>query len=339
MKRTLAFVLTMLMMLSLSACGGVNLNFTGVSPFRNIRDEAVNAQVDTLVSTFADEHGLEGISAGVISGKETRFVNIGEGMGEHTVMPIGTMTNMFVGMLAADHERIGYLDRNQNVSDWLNSPVDIPQNSGEDIKVWHLAANMSGLGDADTFDNSYLTAGMMYQQLPNSSFSFGLGEGHYESSLGYALLSETLRQTYNMNANFVNLVNNQVISKMQLNDSSFARGDSLAGFNGYQTTTYDLLKVVGYCTGALNYDEALTKTLALAMEPVGADSGRTLAFEYGKMGSEDKVENYVYFRAGEMDGISSYIAFIPELDIGVSLIARGDADLESLGVELLSVIK
>ncbi|MBQ3062120.1 MAG: hypothetical protein IJD03_00505, partial [Clostridia bacterium] len=74
MKRTLAFVLTMLMMLSLSACGGVNLNFTGVSPFRNIRDEAVNAQVDTLVSAFADEHGLEGISAGVISGKETRFV-------------------------------------------------------------------------------------------------------------------------------------------------------------------------------------------------------------------------------------------------------------------------
>lgn len=339
MKRIFAFILSLAMMLGLSGCGGVNLNFTGVSPFRNIRDEAVIAQVDALVSTFADEQGLEGISAGVISGKETRFVNIGEGMGEHTVMPIGTMSNMFVGMLAADHERIGYLDRNQSVSDWLNCPTEVPENNGEQIKVWQLAANMSGLGDADTFGHSYLTAGMMYEQLPQAEFSFAAGEDIYESSLGYALLSETLRQTYNMNANFVNLVNNQVISKMQLNDSSFARGDSLAGFNGYQTTTYDLLKVAGYCTGALSYDEALTKTLNLAMEPVGTDSGRTLAFEYGKMGSGDTVENIVYFRTGEMDGVSSFIAFIPELDIGVSLMARGEAELESLGLELLSALR
>ena len=69
------------------------------------------------------------------------------------------------------------------------------------------------------------------------------------------------------------------------------------------------------------------------------DEVTELAFEYGKAGSGDAVENYMYFRTGEMDGVSSCIAFIPELGIGVSVMARGEAELADFAAELLMAIR
>ena len=40
----------------LSGCG-VNLNFSGTSPFRNLRDDAVNRAVEEAVGSFMEAEG------------------------------------------------------------------------------------------------------------------------------------------------------------------------------------------------------------------------------------------------------------------------------------------
>lgn len=335
MKKIAALLMTLSMLL-MGGCAGVNLNFTGVSPFRNIRDTDKIAAIDKTVDDYMASSEAEAISVGVINGKETRFVSRGEDMNEHTVLPIGKMTTMFAGMLVSNFEYNTWLGHGESVSDWIKSPAALPRPDGQDIKVWQLVCGLSGLGDADVGDKDYYTAGMMYNQLARGDFYFDSGSQDYESSLGYALLTECLRQSYNMNANFVNLINNQVIVKMDLRSSAFARGDALAVYDGYESTAYDLLKVVGYCGGMLEYDVALSETIKGALTEVWSGDGQnlSLSFEIDKTG-----ENAIYYKSGNADGVSSYIAFIPDLGVGVSILAKGDLELSALAGLLLEQVR
>lgn len=336
MKKAASLIIALTLVVLTTGCADINLNFSGVSPFRNIRDEQLIEKLNSTVDEFAEAEGITDISVGVLSGKEARFINRGDEMNEHTKLPIGQMTTMFAGMLVSNFEYNRWLGADEYVSDWLKTPEQVPQYNGQRIKIWQLACNMSGLGDFDTFGKSYATSGMMYNQLGNADMQFEPGSEHYSSTLGYALLCETLRQSYNMNANFVNLINNQVIVKMDLQNSAFLRKDALAAYDGYESTTYDLLKVAGYCTGSFEYDEVLTKTISGALEERWSDGTGTgsLAFDMDKTG-----DNTVYFKTGSGDGSVSYIAFIPDLGIGVSINAMGNADMSALAGSLLSLLK
>ncbi|MEA4920236.1 MAG: serine hydrolase [Clostridiaceae bacterium] len=335
MKKAASLIIALALVM-MTGCADINLNFSGVSPFRNIRDEQLIESINNTVDEFIKAEGITDISVGVLSGKEARFINRGDNINEHTKLPIGQMTTMFAGILVSNFEYNRWLGADEYVSDWLKTPEQVPRYNGERIKVWQLACNMSGLGDFDTFGKNYATAGMMYNQLENAEVKFEPGSEHYNSTLGYVLLCETIRQAYNINSNFVNLINNQVIVKMDLQNSAFERKDALAAYDGYESTTYDLLKVVGYCTGSFEYDEGLTKTISGALEERWSDGtgSGSLAFNIDKTG-----DNTVYFKAGSGDESVSYIAFIPELGIGVSINAMGSADLSTLAGSLLGLVK
>lgn len=341
MKRITAILTAAAVFLLTGCAGGVHLNFSGVSPFRNIRDGGKIAAIDSAVADFQNESGVTGLSVGVIDGKETRFVSAG-GMDEHTKVEIGTMTQMFTGMLIGNFEANKWLDRQQVVSDWFQSPARVPVwlpadaaegERGTAVQVWQLATHTSGLGAFDTFGKAYATGGMLHNQLDGAALAFEPGTQQADSTLGYALLCETLRQCYNMNAKYTNLVNNQIIVKMDLQNSAFVREDALAGYDGYQSTAYDLTKVVGYCTGALVADEMLTGNIAAALEEVEG-LGRSLAFD---MDTEDG--RTVYYKTGSGDGTVSCIAFIPELQTGVAINAAGSADLMPLARALLEAVR
>lgn len=342
MKRIIALLTAAAVFLLTGCAGGIHLNFSGVSPFRNIRDGGRIAAIDRAVADFQSQSGVTGLSVGVISGKETRFVSAG-GMDEHTRVGIGAMTQMFTGMLIGNFEANKWLDRQQAVADWLRSPADVPAwlpdgaaegTEGTPIRVWQLATHTAGLGDFDTYGRDYATGGMLHNQLDAARVAFQPGTAQADSTLGYALLCETLRQCYNMNAKYTNLVNNQIIVKMDLRDSAFVKWDALAGYDGYESTTYDLTKVVGWCTGALSTDEMLSRNISAALEEVEG-LGRSLAFD---METPEDGQT-LYFKTGSGDGTVSCIAFIPQLKIGVAVNAQGSADLLPLARALLAAVR
>lgn len=333
MKKAAAFI-TAISILLLTGCGGVRLNFSGVSPFRNIRDEAVISAVDQAVDDYQTQSGGEGVSAAVMHGKETYFTGRGS-MNEHTVMPVGDMTQMFMGMLVSHFENRKYVDKTAGLSDRLKTPEALPEAVGS-LELWQLACNISGLGGVDTGEKDYFTAGMLYEQLGSVALEYEPGTQRHGSEMGYALLTEYLRQSYNMNANFVNMINNEVITRFDLQDSSFARRDMLAAYDGYQSTVYDLLKVAGYCGGMLENDETLSKLVSGAEEEMWSGDGQrvSLAFDVSE------IDGYtLYSRSGESGGVMSYVAFIPELSIGVSAISDGGGELSGLCAQLIEAVK
>ena len=333
MKRSLG-VLLLCACLLLTGCAGVTLNFTGASPFRNIRDEATISAVDDDVNYFFEDNGAR-VSAGVMRGKETRFVSRGDGMNEHTRLPIGRVTEMFTGLLVSNFEVNRWLTPDKNVSDWIRTPCGVPQNDGHELTVRELACNVAGLGDVDDLGNGYFTYGMMYDQLADAPFSAPAGEERRASDMGYALLSECLRQSYNMYANYVNLVSNQVIGKMDLQNSGFSRFDALASCDGYISTAYDLMKVAGYCGGMLENDKALTDTVqgALAEQWTDGETTLTLAFDV-----RDWDGHKVYFKTAQTDGSDAFLAFMPDLGVAVTCLADGPCGIASLGFALLDDI-
>ena len=96
-------------------------------------------------------------------GKETYFTGRGS-MTEHTVMPVGDMTQMFMGMLVSHFENRKYVDKTAGLSDRLKTPEVLPEDVGS-LELWQLACNISGLGGVDTGEKDYFTAGMLYEQL------------------------------------------------------------------------------------------------------------------------------------------------------------------------------
>ncbi len=333
MKKLLA--ISVALCVFLTGCAGVTLNFSGVSPFRNIRDTEL---ISALSQSIADKTALLGMndySVGVISGKHVKFFSSGD-MDEHAQVNIGEMSQMFVGMLVGDFESRRWLGHDETVSDWFWKGVNIPGYEGEQFKVWQLACNVAGLGDMDTRGKAYATAGMLYNQLDEAALSFAPGEGYYQSELGYALLCELLRQSYNINANMVNLIGNQTYFKMDLQNSHMERKDALAGYNGFVSTSYDLMKVVGQCTGALLQDEWLGKAIAVSMTEVCTTEGapQSMSFYVTELNG-----NKVYYRAGQSEDGASAIAFCPALGTGVTVTSREKAaDVAALAVELLAEV-
>ena len=344
MRKFTAIFMAMALFL-LSGCG-VNLNFSGTSPFRNLRDDAVNSAVEEAVGSFMAAEGISDISVGVISGKETQFVNHGE-MGEHTKVKLGTMSQMFTGMLIPymTNEIGKPVDIDQIADDWFHSASPVPvwgaekteeeadAAEGTPIEIWQLALHMSGLDAFNTYGKDYATGGMLHNQIADAPLNFEPGTDTLESPLGYALLCETLRMNYNMNARYVNLVGNQVTGLMDMWESGFWKADALAGYDGYQSTTYDLLKVVAHINGVLDQSAVLRRQLDAVLEEVHG-TGKTLSFDMDKSG-----EQTVYFRTGTGDDTTACLAVIPELDIGVTITAGGDADLMVLANTLLDILK
>lgn len=336
-------------------CGcGVDLNFTGVSPFRNLRDSAKTEAIAEAVDAFMEEEGLTDLSAGIIRGKETEFVRRGE-MNEHTKVRLGTMSQMFTGMLIPYMtDYIGKpADIQQVADDWFHSASPVPvwsaeqpegeeapaegeetEVTGQPIRLWHLALHQSGLGAFNTYGKDYATGGMLHNQIADAPLAFEPGTDTADSPLGFALLCETLRMNYNMNAKYVNLVGNQVTGLMDMQNSGFWKGDALAGYDGYQSTAYDLLKVAAHVNGVLDQNQTLRAQLDASLIEVG-NTGKTLAFDMDKSG-----EQTVFFRTGKGDdGMVSCIAILPDLDLGVTITARGEADLMVLADQLLEIVK
>ncbi len=331
MRRSIAALL-LCACLFLTGCADVPLNFTGTSPFRNIRDDATIAALDATVDGFC-QNGAR-LSVGVMRGKQARFISRGADMGEHTRLPIGRMTEVFTGLLAANFEYNRWLGPDEVVSEWIKTPCEVPR-SGEPLKVWQLACNVSGLGGVDEMGRGYFTAGMMYDQLADAPFSAAPGEERAASDMGYALLGECLRQSYNMYANYINLVGNQIIGKMDLQNSGFSRFDALASCDGYISTSYDLLKVAGYCGGMLEYDKSLSETVKLALVEHWTDGEQTLTLAFDV---RDWDGHKVYFKTGETEDSRAFIAFMPDLAVGVSALAADDCDIAALGFALLDDI-
>lgn len=343
-----------LSLILLSGCG-VHLNFSGTSPFRNLRNGEINQAVESAVDGFVADGNLEDISVGVLSGKQAQFVNRGQ-MGEHTKVKLGTMTQMFTGMLIPFMTNDNIINKpsdiDQIADDWFHSTSAVPvwpaeeeaaPAEGEDaegegpagtpIEIWQLALHMSGLGAMDTFGKDYATGGMLHNQIENATLDFEPGTAMQDSTLGYALLCETLRMNYNMNAKYVNLVGNQVTGPMDMQNSGFWKADALAGYDGYESTTYDLLKVAAHVNGVLDQTPNLRMQLDGALEEVH-DTGKTLAFDMAELNG-----NTVYFRTGSGEGTTSCIAIIPALDIAVSINAGGNADLMALANQLLDILQ
>lgn len=325
MKKLLALTLVLALSLSATGCGGVNLNFSGTSPFRNIRDE----NIQSLVETALGEYSGQNISVGVMRGRETCFRSIGDGMNEHTVLPVGQLATMFVGLLVANFEDNGWLSRDEIMADWINSPAGVPT-GGENTTVRQAVCGLADWGEAKRDENGYFTSGMMFHQGFEAPVEVRT-EGE-PSSLAYAFLCECLRQSYNMNADFVNLISNQVVVKMDLQDSAFFRRDILASFDGFESSCYDLMKVVGYCGSMLEYDDSLSRTVEIARKD--PESQMTLAFDIYQSDGQT-----VCFKSASADGGSAYIAFIPELEVGVAVIADGEVELDALGQRLLDIVK
>ena len=349
MKKMSALLLSLCLFL-LCGCSGINIS--GVSPFRNIRDDSLLSGINDTLDAWVSDNGISDVSLGVLKGTSAAFANRGQ-LNEHSKAGIGQMTGMFTGLLVSNFEYNSWIDRDQFVDEWINTAgAAVPSYEAESglslpslsmnspsfdgrLTVGQLACAVSGLGEFDTFGKSYATVGMMYNQLDEAGFLFAPSSSVSPSSLGTALLCECLRQSYNMNANFVNLINNQVIVKMDMQESEFEKKDALAGFDGYQSTVYDLLKTVGYLSGAFDSDEAFEKTVEGALSEVWSDgeTSLSLAFNIEQMGGYT-----VYTRQGMGDGYSSYIAFVPELDTGISVICSENTALDDLAGDILSLI-
>ena len=121
MKKLLSLTLCLLLLL----CGCGITRFDKVSPFHQFTDGEAAEQVRRLCAAFYEDQALTGMSVGILKDGEVAFYNFGvketggSPVTEDTVYELGTMSELFTGIMFSEWVGRGYLTEDQPLATYF----------------------------------------------------------------------------------------------------------------------------------------------------------------------------------------------------------------------------
>ena len=150
-----------------------------------------------------------GIAVAVIENGAPRFVAHGhpalgdaEGIDEHTVFEIGSVTKLFTNVLLAEQVLAGKIDLDAPIVNYLPAGIVLPERGGKQITTFDLVTHSSGLPSvppglgAANPANPYAGYGAapLYQFLQSYQLPRDIGAEFEYSNIGLALVAQAVEQ-------------------------------------------------------------------------------------------------------------------------------------------------
>jgi serine-type D-Ala-D-Ala carboxypeptidase/endopeptidase len=206
------------------------LGITLTNPARASADDFTDA-VQSLASNYVTlDHKCAGIVIGLVDAHGSRIITCGKSdnpkspeLNGDTVFEIGSITKVFTTLLLQDMVDRGKMKMDDPVSKYLPTSVKMPERSGKEITLLHLATHTSGLPrDVDNFDNttnSYAdyTPERLYEFLTRYQLTRDPGEKWEYSNLGMGLLGYVIARK--AGSDYETLVRHRICRPLKLDST------------------------------------------------------------------------------------------------------------------------
>jgi len=332
----------------------------------NKPDNAIDSLIDSLAIHYTTQPTTAGLAIGIIAHGKKGYYYYGETTQDNGVLPdketlfeIGSISKTFTALLLSHAALHGDVKLDDPIVAYLpDSIANNPDLKG--ITFQNLATHTSGLPrlpnnltpdepldpyrDYDTEKLfSYLKNYKKHQQ-PDSVYEY--------SNLGYGIIGELLARRYNLSYN--ELIAKIICNPLGLNSTTeFPDNDqldnfiptynkdghltahwhfqALSGAGSLKSTVIDLLK---YASAHLDIPKnELGKAIALTHKPswlVSETQDLGLAWHIN-------IENFqeIFWHNGATFGSSSFLAFIPEKNIAVVVLANAAQSVDDMGFTII----
>lgn len=363
MKKLLSLTLCLLLL-----CGCGITRFDKVSPLRQFADRETAEQVRRLCAAFYEDQQLTGMSVGILKDGEVTFYNFGvkEAGGspvtEETVYELGTMTELFTGIMFSEWVSRGYLTEDQPLATYFPL-TNLPQWKGEEVTSRNLALHRSGLAlqpdNLSEGDNPYAeyTELNVRKYLSTAQLEFAPGSQYRYSTLDYGMLGYLMQNA--LKRPFEAMVKDAimyrvgmystgaVLSEENLADRAMphdADGNpvsvqdyaSLQGAAGFKSNAYDMMLFALNCLGQTEVDAKLQTAIELATTEQYVDD--TIRIGYGCDLGELDGQTMVY-KEGWGGGYGSAFGYMKESGVAAVVLTNNAQPVGELLTQILQAMR
>ncbi len=276
------------MLILLSACG-TRLDKT--SEFLKYKDSAKIEQIDRLCSEYVKTEGIMGMSVGVFIDGRVKFFNYGvtkkdgKPISEETRFELGTMTQVFTGVMFGEYVARGYLNDGSTVKNYFPY-LNIPAWNGENILTYGaLATHRSGLpqkpSNLPKSESPYSDYGelMLRRNIGTWEYTSRPGDVYFDAGMDMGLLGfaveAAIRQPYEtlvknaimyrigMEKTTVTMTEEQDAARAMPHDvngntAAVQNYACLQGMAGFKSTAYDMMAFSWMLLGMPGDEETYT---------------------------------------------------------------------------------
>jgi serine-type D-Ala-D-Ala carboxypeptidase/endopeptidase len=289
-----------------------------------------------------------------------------------TIFEIGSITKVFTALALADMAREGLVGLDDPVASLLPAGVQVPEKDGRKITLRMLANHTSGLPrvSAKELANGLrgkdpyadVTGADVYAFLKTLALSRVPGEKNTYSNLGAGLLGHAL--SLRERKSYEEMIVARICRPLGMDDTRitldpsqklrlarpFKKGgeptspwvfDALAGAGALRSTADDMLRFVRAILGQSQVPPRLRSAMDDTLEPKtpGPSEGLRLGLGWHMVEKRINPERpEIVFHNGGTGGFRSYVALVRQRGIAVVVLSNSDAEVDSLGSELLRVL-
>lgn len=338
--------------------------FAKVSPFQQklqgkmsayVKDHDITGMVVGIIGRENHQKFEEIYPFGMLSKKSSIPVN------QYSEFRLGPLTQLFTAAILAYFVQEGQLTLSDPVSKFLPKSMEIPTYKGQEMTLGDLATHTSGLPDLpyNLSSRASFSVSQMLRFFKNFQLKRPPGSEYEYSNLGYAFLSNILMRV--SKRSFPDLIRQTLLDPLHLTETVFSMSvdQKKRAVMGYEEnkaiSPLESEKIYSVFIGAgglyssaknmlfwLSFNMGKERTSLNAILPIMQKSYHT--FRKFRMGLGWKITQFhskydLYSIQGLLFGFATYMAVIPEADIGVVILAsQGDLFVDSLGEELLDLL-
>jgi CubicO group peptidase (beta-lactamase class C family) len=321
-----------------------------------------------LAERIEGERRGVGIVVGVITPEGRRVISHGDfahndprRLDGDTVFEIGSVGKVFTALLLADMVQHGEVALNDPIAKYLPSDVKVPQYGERSITLLDLATHTSGLPRLPTNfaprdpTNPYAdySVAQLYSFLSGHELTREIGAQYAYSNLGYGLLGNILARRAGMD--YEALVKSRIAAPLELSSTAITLpaklvaklavghnetlqpvpnwdDTTLAGAGSLRSSVNDLLTFLAAHLGKA--DGPLGSVMAAMLAVRRATGTPDLAIALGWHVSTQQGRELVWHNGGT-GGYSSFIAFCPQADIGIVVLANSEIGVDDIALHLV----
>ena len=351
MKKIIALLMCILLLLC-----GCSVRVDKTTAFKKYTDKEKAARIDALCRSFYEESGVCGISVGIMDGFEVKFFNYGktsaEGrpVTEDTIYQLGTLTEMFTGVMWAEWENRGWFLPETQTSVYFPY-TKLPTYNGEGFDSYDLITHTSGLPelpdnftDFNTYDDLLLR-----QYLVSSELESAPGAKRLHSYIGIGLLGYLLETR--LKTDYETAVKNSIMYRCSMTSTTVTLTEEqeaaaalphdangrelplikpyscLQGSVGFNSTVYDMLIFASLNLAKVDVSTFLERAITSAHENKGYDSG------YGF-----NIDGDLYYNENLLNGSAGYFGVDGKNETAVCVLCNTEKDVSALAKEIMEII-
>ena len=324
--------------------------------------------LDSLAQAHAEVRGLPSLVVGITVDGQREVVGVGEVGGDppdaHTLYEIGSVSKVLTSLALADAVARGEVELTTPVASLLPDSLVMSTYADRPIRLVDLATHTSGLprlpvdlamtADFDIADPyARYTPERLLAFLETVELETAPGDTYGYSNLGVGLLGYALARQ--AGASYAETVQARVLRPLGMDEtfvdvpdafaSRFADAhgqtgdrvphwtwtDANAGAGGWRSTADDLLMLVEAAIRPESTALAAPMALALAPQKEAGDARAIgLGWHLSPLG-----EHTLVWHNGMVGGSTAFIGVLPEVGVGVVVLANRQSEVDGLGVDVL----